>query len=308
MRGFFRSVVLYGLDIQSSGVRLIQLRKHEQLFVLECVMYRPAQLLLTDGRIKAWHALGVVLADMAGNLPAGKKRVAIAVPNHVTHAQTLSLAEHADAHFIAMEIENCIEQIFPIAVSKVAYDFCENREGDGMKNVFVTMMESDYLKDYAACLSQATLSPSIADIDIYALQRVFLSVLKQSAAEEDYLILYENDVTVMLFFLNGSDILFHRRFAGSGFFRKIPELKAAMTDLLKDFSYKKTEKLYVCVHYLDEARKIALADCFDVKAVVPLDILANIVFKDEKQEPLLKNQTSDFAIAMGLAMREVPAW
>ncbi|GEM_PF-1323354 len=299
-----------GLDIQPHELRLIKLKKLNKQFILETMITRPlAPTIFVEDKIKQWDALAIVLAELAENITTTQLPVAIQLPMKMVRMQHLTLPALLSAVAIEMEIMAHLQRDLPGMTDTLAMDFYTTPAVAATEiNVFFAATRQAYLTHYMDCLQMAGLPARCVDIDMLALLRAVRFICDDQAAH--YAIAYITRNAITLIKAQQQEILFYQvldnYFPEDQHKKLLHSLQQFFSELSPHAIYKKI----ICgtrTHVSAWKEEIIGQDIrwiTDIFSYIEIDANMNANIKNN----LYDMQDSDFFIALGLAMHEIPRW
>lgn len=307
----FSSPSLIGLDIQQDSVRLVQLKKTKRHYLAEHIAMRtlPSDV-FREGKIKEWAMLSQVLTELVQTLGLQGSDTAIHLPANLVRMQQLQLPMGLSQADIEAEIYTHLQRDLPGMTDTLCLDFSLRPSVDAAYNaVFFAAARQEYVSQYIECVNAAGLKTKIVDVDTYALKRAACFALHLSPQETDVFAMVHvvNKVASLIIF-NANEVIFHQHW-----------------DVLdkRDFSSQLKNRLQLCLATLQQAKvsKLiigaangyldALANDFTPSWAFQLcypNPFAAIPLAPNVDAHLVASQASDFLVACGSALREVPAW
>lgn len=274
----FKQSVMTGVDIQPEGIHLVQLRLSNGLYLLEKISFLALPVnLVAEGRVTNWDKLAAILFDWVREIKMVGAVIAAALPVQHVHLTQLAGAERVGE----TAIQAHLEQAFPGLSAALAMDYEEVR-GSDLKKVIIAAAKKDYLEQYTACLRDAGLNVKVMDVDLFAIQRAMQQTAKA--------LLWQQHRRFTLIYQYGNDL---------------PQLlqwqtmpgEQAIADLIQRLGQYGISQLTFCgsSYYVDLFKQAKSLSSININYFSP-----NFVCR-ERNLP-------DYLLAIGLAMREVPAW
>ncbi len=170
-----------GLDIGSSGVKLIQLkeqrRRGEVTYALQSFGMKPLPPeAIVDGALMNSTAIVQAIQELLGELKVKQKEVAIGVSGHSVIIKKISMPRMSQD-----ELEEAIqweaEQHIPFDIKDVNLDTQilkpDANDATGQMDVLLVAAKKDMINDYSSVVSEAGLTPVVVDVDAFAVQNCF---------------------------------------------------------------------------------------------------------------------------------------
>jgi len=167
-----------GLDIGSSGVKLIQLnetrRRGQVIYQLQSFGMKPLPPeAIVDGALMNSTAIVQAIQELVGELKIKRKETAIGVSGHSVIIKKISMPRMSQE-----ELEETIqweaEQHIPFDIKDVHVDTqilqSEADDASGQMDVLLVAAKKDMINDYSQVVSEAGLNPVVCDVDAFAVQ------------------------------------------------------------------------------------------------------------------------------------------
>lgn len=172
---------LIGLDIGSYSIKLVEIehKKKEKLLKNIGIAYIPPES-ISAGEIKDPYPIKQAIIELFNNLKVKNKKVAVSVSGISVIAKKISLVDRED-----LDLEDAIkheaEQFIPYDMDEVNLDFDimstiydeTSSEDMGRLEIMVVAAKKSLIDAYVDLLQDIGLSPSIMDVDIFAMQNTF---------------------------------------------------------------------------------------------------------------------------------------
>ncbi len=170
-----------GLDIGSTGVKMIQLKEVRRRGVLGYALQSfgmkplPPEAIV-DGALMNSTAIVQAMQELIGELKVKQKEVAIGVSGHSVIIKKISMPRMTQE-----ELEESIqweaEQYIPFDVKDVNIDTQilnpDANDATGQMDVLLVAAKKDMINDYTTVVSEAGLLPAVVDVDAFAVQNTF---------------------------------------------------------------------------------------------------------------------------------------
>lgn len=301
---------MVGLDVQTDGIRFIQLKTIKHQFQVKQMAISPLPPgVFVEGKIKQWDILLEVLSELVLQQGIKNQSTIVSLPANLVRMQHIQVPTGLPVSHIEAEIYAQVGRDFPSMTDTLCIDFIETpHKTVGYSNIFFIVARQAYLGQYIHCVNAAGLRVKVVDIDIYAMMRAVSIVLTPMVYpnEAQALVYVMNNVASFIVF-NHHDILFYQQWdtlIGLDFYA---QLKSQIQIFFSTFAPIIIHRLAVCAapHDLTWLTP-AVSTSWDGEIYYP-DPFATMKFN--AIDPVLwdKNK-ADFMIACGLAMREVPTW
>jgi len=164
-----------GLDIGSSSVKAVQLRKKGQGWALQAFGMQPlvAQTIV-DGTIMDQGAVADAIRQLWSRLKLKQKEVAIAIAGHSVIIKKISVPQMTpDA--LAANIRSEAEHHIPFGKDDVEIDYhvTNAASAGGQTELLLVAAKKEVVADYVQCVRDAGLSPQVVDVAAFASQNGF---------------------------------------------------------------------------------------------------------------------------------------
>jgi type IV pilus assembly protein PilM len=307
----FSQPSVVGLDIQSDGIRLIQLKKSKHQYHLEqlAISKLPAGLFM-EGKIKQWDLLLSALSELVLQLDIKNQLTALSLSANLVRMQHIQMPAGMQEIHIETEIEAQVARDFPSMTEALCLDFVEKpHKREGYSDIFFIVARQEYLRQYLHCVNAAGLKVKMVDIDIYAMTRAVSQGLTPTinTNEAQAFLHVVNNVASFIIF-NDQDILFYQQWDIIDVTDFHSRLKSQIKIFFSTFAHVTIQRLAVCAEY-SHLNWITEELCapWGWKIYYP-DPFAGMNCEWVNDIHLLKKNRVDFMVACGLAMREVPLW
>ena len=170
-----------GLDIGSTGVKLIQLkeqRKRGQVgYALQSFGMKPLPPeAIVDGALMNSTAIVQAIQELLSELKVKQRDVAIGVSGHSVIIKKISMPRMTQE-----ELEEAIqweaEQHIPFEIKDVNIDTQilkpDANDATGQMDVLLVAAKKDMINDYTSVVTEAGLLPAVVDVDAFAVQNCF---------------------------------------------------------------------------------------------------------------------------------------
>ncbi|MGZ5959151.1 MAG: type IV pilus assembly protein PilM [Myxococcaceae bacterium] len=186
-----KSKLSVGLDIGSSGVKLVHLRERKGGFALQAFGSAPLPPeAIVDGALMNSAAIVQAVQELVAAQKVRVKDVAIGVRGHSVIIKKISLPRMTQEE-LDESIQWEAEQYIPFDVKDVNIDTqILTREGDaaGQMDVLLVAAKKDMINDYTSVCTEAGLTAAVVDVDAFAVQNAFEANYEQPAGQPVVLI------------------------------------------------------------------------------------------------------------------------
>jgi len=171
-----RSKDIVGIDIGSSSIKLAQLREHKGGYQLVNLGLLPISSdAIVDNSIMDSGAVVSAISNLAESHMVKTKNVATSVSGHSVIIRKIQLPTMTEE-----EMESSIqweaEQYIPFEISEVNLDFQilgPDAKDPSQMNVILVAAKKDFVNDYVAVFQEAGFTPTVIDIDCFAVENAF---------------------------------------------------------------------------------------------------------------------------------------
>ncbi|VVC76661.1 hypothetical protein AQUSIP_19850 [Aquicella siphonis] len=311
MRYFFTSPPLIGIDIQSSAIRIAQLKKIAGGYLVE--QAGAADLpegVMTDDRVRDWSCITEVLSKLVHTYGLRGLAAAVSLPVSLVRMQYVALPCGMPQAAIESEIHAQVQKDFPGMRDALCVDFKIGPESSaGDPDVFFVAARREYVTQYMNAVNAAGLNLKIVDIDIHALERVLdMAAYGPGLNREAHAIVYVIREAVSLLIFWNDEILFHQHWARAEADENLAQLSSRIHLFHAAFPGKSISVLgcYSPDGHL-ESRLCALQEKWkpQVRCLKPFSRLLPGASLNEKWD---QEYMTEFFVACGSAMREIPPW
>jgi type IV pilus assembly protein PilM len=171
-----KSKLAVGLDIGSSGVKLVQLKERKGGYAL--LSFGAAPLppeAIVDGALMNSAAIVSAIQELVAQQKVKTKEVAIGVRGHSVIIKKISLPRMTQEE-LDESIQWEAEQYIPFDVKDVNIDTqILTAEGDaaGQMDVLLVAAKKDMINDYTSVCAEAGLTATVVDVDAFAVQNAY---------------------------------------------------------------------------------------------------------------------------------------
>lgn len=169
---------LFGLDIGSSAIKLVQLREAKNGYSLERLGIKALDPeMIVDGTVMDAGRVGDLLKELLNEQKIKLKEVAIAISGHSVIVKKIMVPAMSED-----ELEESIkweaEQYIPFDINDVNIDFhvlgaVDGPDGQPQMNVLLIAAKKDKLTEYTSLVTEAGLTPMVVDVDAFTIENMF---------------------------------------------------------------------------------------------------------------------------------------
>ena len=201
MRFFFsKARPLFGLDIGSSAIKIVQLRESKKGYILERFGIKLlAPEMIVDGTVMDSGRVVEAVKELMAEEKVKLKDVAISISGHSVIVKKINLPVMTEE-----ELEESIkweaEQYIPFDINDVNIDFHilgtgEGQDGQPQMSVLLVAAKKDKLNEYTSLVAEAGLTPLVVDVDAFAIENMY--GLNYNAQENEVIALVNIGASVM---------------------------------------------------------------------------------------------------------------
>lgn len=211
-----RQTVVFGLDISSSAVKLIELRRIDNVYSVHAYGQHqlPAQVIVGNAvqDIPALaHAIQVLLSQL--NLWSRPKLIlqaVIAVPDACTFSKTIPISDSMNDHALEELVSLELDKYLPGSLDNIYFDFkrSDAPSQSGLRDVLIVAARMQYVQDRVAALRCLGLATVVVDIESLAIQRMLPFIVSQSESFGITLVLDVSACCVKVFFFKQGHLIF----------------------------------------------------------------------------------------------------
>jgi type IV pilus assembly protein PilM len=171
-----KSKLAVGLDIGSSGVKLVQLKERKGGYALQAFGTAPLPPeAIVDGALMNSAAIVSAIQELLAQQKVKTREVAIGVRGHSVIIKKISLPRMTQEE-LDESIQWEAEQYIPFDVKDVNIDTqILTPEGDaaGQMDVLLVAAKKDMINDYTSVCAEAGLTATVVDVDAFAVQNAY---------------------------------------------------------------------------------------------------------------------------------------
>jgi type IV pilus assembly protein PilM len=171
-----KSKLAVGLDIGSSGVKLVQLKERKGGYALHAFGTAPLPPeAIVDGALMNSAAIVAAIQELLAQQKVKTREVAIGVRGHSVIIKKISLPRMTQEE-LDESIQWEAEQYIPFDVKDVNIDTqILTPEGDaaGQMDVLLVAAKKDMINDYTSVCAEAGLTATVVDVDAFAVQNAY---------------------------------------------------------------------------------------------------------------------------------------
>ena len=171
----FGSKSIVGLDVGSSSIKAVELRKKSgQIEVAHLGLEPLSSDIVVDSMIVDSGTVSSAIAKLFTDTAIKNKAVATAVSGHSVIVKKISLPSMSDQELAeTIEKEATQHSPFDLADVNLDYQILSEEDGTSQMDVLLVAVKKDKIMNYTNVLSMAGRTPAIVDIDALALQNCY---------------------------------------------------------------------------------------------------------------------------------------
>ena len=165
-----------GLDIGSSGVKLVQLKEKKGGYALQAFGIAPLPPeAIVDGALMNSGAIVSAIQELVEQHKVKAKEVAIGIGGHSVIIKKISMPRMSQEE-LDESIQWEAEQYIPFDVKDVNIDtqiLSPEANAAGQMDVLLVAAKKDMINDYTSVCAEAGLTATVVDVDAFAVQNAF---------------------------------------------------------------------------------------------------------------------------------------
>jgi type IV pilus assembly protein PilM len=168
-----RAASLIGLDVSSSGVKLVELGRHASgEYVVERMASEPFEKgWIVDGQIEKFDEVADAVRRVLLKSGTKTKQVALAMPQSSVITKKINLPGGLREEELELQVEAEANQYIPFSLDEVSLDFCvigPSPDAVGDVEVLIAASRKDRVQDRQGLAEAAGLKPVVLDIESHA--------------------------------------------------------------------------------------------------------------------------------------------
>ncbi|RJR35186.1 MAG: type IV pilus assembly protein PilM [Desulfobacteraceae bacterium] len=178
---------LVGLDIGSHAIKVVEIEDSKKGKILKNFgMIGLPREAIVEGSIREIEIVSAAIKNLFKNLKIKNKNVATSVSGYSVIVKKISIAKREDSE-LESTIQEEAEQYIPFDIHDVNLDYEilsstekkdeeeseEKSQESNLMDVMLVAAKKDIVEDYVSLLQITGLSPSVLDVDAFALQNAF---------------------------------------------------------------------------------------------------------------------------------------
>ncbi len=178
MLSYFYRKDIVGLDIGSGALKLVQLKKLKQGYLLQKFGILPIDPeFIVDGAVMDAGQVVSAIRELVAKESLRTKNVALSVSGHSVIVKKISLPLMTEEE-LQESIKWEAEQYIPFDINDVKIDAHilqtpDAEREEGQMPVLLVAVKKDKLMEYTQLVQEAGLNPVIGDVDVFALENMY---------------------------------------------------------------------------------------------------------------------------------------
>ena len=168
---------LVGLDIGSSGIKLVQLKENRGRYILQKFGFKPLEPeVIVDGTVMDEGRVVSAIRELFNELSVKVKQVAVSISGHAVIIKKISLPPMPDDE-LEGQVKLAAEQYIPFDINEVNIDFhvlpaAEDEASEGEMSVILVAAKKDKINELTELVKGAGLVPMVMDVDAFAIENM----------------------------------------------------------------------------------------------------------------------------------------
>jgi type IV pilus assembly protein PilM len=169
---------LLGLDIGSSGIKLVQLKENRGRYILQKFGVKELEPeVIVDGTVMDEGRVVSAIKELVEEHHVKLKQVAISISGHAVIIKKISLPPMPDEE-LEGQVKLAAEQYIPFDINEVNLDFYvlpppDNPEEQGEMSIVLVAAKKDKINELTELVKAAGLTPVVMDVDAFAIENMF---------------------------------------------------------------------------------------------------------------------------------------
>jgi type IV pilus assembly protein PilM len=206
---------LVGLDIGSSGIKLVQLKENRGRYILQKFGFKPLEPeVIVDGTVMDEGRVVSAIKELFEETNIRVKQVAVSISGHAVIIKKISLPPMPDDE-LEGQVRLAAEQYIPFDINEVNIDFsvlpASDAAGDaqGEMSIILVAAKKDKINELTELVKGAGLFPIVMDVDAFAIEN--MHAINYPVSQEDTTALVNIGASVMnINIVRGGTSLFTR--------------------------------------------------------------------------------------------------
>jgi type IV pilus assembly protein PilM len=206
---------LVGLDIGSSGIKLVQLKESRGRYILQKFGFKPLEPeVIVDGTVMDEGRVVSAIKELFEETNIKVTQVAVSISGHAVIIKKISLPPMPDEE-LEGQVRLAAEQYIPFDINEVNIDFSvlpsSEAAGDtqGEMSIILVAAKKDKINELTELVKGAGLLPIVMDVDAFAIEN--MHAINYPVSQEDTTALVNIGASVMnINIVRGGTSLFTR--------------------------------------------------------------------------------------------------
>jgi type IV pilus assembly protein PilM len=206
---------LVGLDIGSSGIKLVQLKESRGRYTLQKFGFKPLEPeVIVDGTVMDEGRVVSAIRELFEETNIKVRQVAVSISGHAVIIKKISLPPMPDEE-LEGQVRLAAEQYIPFDINEVNIDFSvlpsSEAAGDtqGEMSIILVAAKKDKINELTELVKGAGLFPIVMDVDAFAIEN--MHAINYPVSQEDTTALVNIGASVMnINIVRGGTSLFTR--------------------------------------------------------------------------------------------------
>jgi type IV pilus assembly protein PilM len=206
---------LVGLDIGSSGIKLVQLKENRGRYVLQKFGFKPLEPeVIVDGTVMDEGRVVSAIKELFEETNVKVKQVAVSISGHAVIIKKIGLPPMPDEE-LEGQVRLAAEQYIPFDINEVNIDFSVLSSSEaasdiqGEMSIILVAAKKDKINELTELVRGAGLLPLVMDVDAFAIEN--MHAINYPVSQEDTTALVNIGASVMnINIVRGGTSLFTR--------------------------------------------------------------------------------------------------
>lgn len=169
---------LLGLDIGSSGIKLVQLKENRGRYILQKFGVKELEPeVIVDGTVMDEGRVVSAIKELIEEHHIKLKQVAISISGHAVIVKKISLPPMPDEE-LEGQVKLAAEQYIPFDINEVNLDFhvlpaSDSPDEQGEMSIILVAAKKDKINELTELVKAAGLTPVIMDVDAFAIENMY---------------------------------------------------------------------------------------------------------------------------------------
>jgi type IV pilus assembly protein PilM len=169
---------LVGLDIGSSGIKLVQLKESRGRYILQKFGFKPLEPeVIVDGTVMDEGRVVSAIKELFDETKIKVKQVAVSISGHAVIIKKISLPPMPDEE-LEGQVRLAAEQYIPFDINEVNIDFSvlpsseAGGDAQGEMSIILVAAKKDKINELTELVKGAGLLPLVMDVDAFAIENM----------------------------------------------------------------------------------------------------------------------------------------